>query len=48
MTVVAGDGAQELDLLAVVRGLVGIPGLAAARAAAPEHAGDVMLDQEAR
>ena len=48
VAVVAGNGAQELDLLAVVRGLVGVPRLAAARAAAPEHAGDVVLDQKAR
>ena len=48
MTIVAGNGTQELDLLAVVRGLVGVPGLAAARATAPEHAGDVMLNQKAR
>ena len=48
VAIVAGNGAQELDLLAVVRGLVGVPGLAAARATAPEHAGDVMLDQKAR
>ena len=48
VAIVAGNGAQELDLLAVVRGLVGVPGLAAARAATPEHAGDVMLDQQAR
>ena len=48
VAIVAGNGAQELDLLAVVRGLVGVPGLAAARATTPEHAGDVMLDQKAR
>ena len=48
VAIVAGNGAQELDLLAVVRGLVGVPGLAAARAAAPEHAGDIVLDQKAR
>ena len=48
MTIVAGNGTQELDLLAVVRGLVSIPRLAAARAATPEHTGDIMLDQQAR
>ena len=48
VAIVAGNGAQELDLLAVVRGLVGVPGLAAARATAPEHTGDVVLDQKAR
>ena len=48
VAIVTGNRTQELDLLAVVRGLVGIPGLAAARAAAPEHASDVVLDQQAR
>ena len=48
VAVVAGNRAQELDLLAVVGGLVGVPGLAAARTAAPEHAGDVVLDQKTR
>ena len=48
VAIVAGNRAQELDLLAVVRSLVSLPGLAAARAAAPEHAGDVVLDQQAR
>ena len=48
VAIVAGNRAQELDLLAVVRCLVSLPGLAAARATAPEHAGDVVLDQQAR
>ena len=48
VTVVAGNRAQEFDLLAVVRGLVSLPRLTAARATAPEHAGDVVLDQQAR
>ena len=48
VAVVAGNRAQELDLLAVVRGLVSLPGLAATRAAAPEHTGNIVLDQQAR
>ena len=48
VAVVAGNRAQELDLLAVMRGLISLPRLAAARAAAPEHAGDIVLDQQAR
>ena len=48
VTVVAGNRAQEFDLLAVVRGLVSLPRLAAARTAAPKHAGDIVLDQKAR
>ena len=48
VTVVAGNRAQELDFLAVVRGLVSLPRLAAARTAAPKHAGDIVLDQKAR
>ena len=48
VAIVAGNRAQELDLLAVVRGLVGVPRVAAARAATPEHTGDIVLDQQAR
>ena len=48
VAIVAGNGAQELDLLAVVRCLVSLPRVAAARAATPEHTGDIVLDQQAR
>ena len=48
VAVVAGNRAQKLDLLAVVRCLVSLPGLVAARAATPEHTGDIVLDQQAR
>ena len=48
VAIVAGNRAQELDLLAVVRCLVSLPRIATTRAATPEHTGDIVLDQKAR
>ena len=48
VAIVAGNRAQELDLLAVVRCLVSLPRIATTRAATPEHTGDIVLDQQAR